>query len=303
MPRVDVDGVSIAYEVVGEGRPWIVTPGGRFSKDYPGVRELAGRAGRPREPGRHLGPPELRRVRAVLPRRVGVRDAGRHARGSAPGARPGPGGDRRRIGRHQGVGSRPAVIATSHVRGRGVVDQRGSVRSPVAGFVLLHAVGAGGVERRHGSGDGASELGGAAGAASTEPRAPPRPGPGRVHRHDGTVDGGLLRMCRGAGSRPPPTPTPVGSTSRRWCSAAGPRIPITPGHVGAARRAPSELGAGGAALARHRMDRSGPGAVAGVRAMAAPCAAAPGVGGPARCKRHFRCARLELVAPTPEESP
>ena len=41
MPRTEVDGVSIAYEVVGEGRPWVLTPGGRFSKDYPGVRELA----------------------------------------------------------------------------------------------------------------------------------------------------------------------------------------------------------------------------------------------------------------------
>ncbi len=45
MPRSDVDGVSIAYEImgeiVGEGRPWVLTPGGRFSKDYPGVRELA----------------------------------------------------------------------------------------------------------------------------------------------------------------------------------------------------------------------------------------------------------------------
>src|SRR3977135_1027593 len=45
MPRTDVDGVSIAYEIVGDiigdGRPWVVTPGGRFSKDYPGVRELA----------------------------------------------------------------------------------------------------------------------------------------------------------------------------------------------------------------------------------------------------------------------
>ena len=41
MPKADVDGLSIAYEVVGEGRPWVLTPGGRFSKDYPGVRELA----------------------------------------------------------------------------------------------------------------------------------------------------------------------------------------------------------------------------------------------------------------------
>jgi len=41
MPRTEVDGVSIAYEIVGDGRPWVLTPGGRFSKDYPGVRELA----------------------------------------------------------------------------------------------------------------------------------------------------------------------------------------------------------------------------------------------------------------------
>jgi pimeloyl-ACP methyl ester carboxylesterase len=41
MPRVDVEGLSIAYEVIGEGRPWIITPGGRFSKDYGGVRGLA----------------------------------------------------------------------------------------------------------------------------------------------------------------------------------------------------------------------------------------------------------------------
>ena len=41
MGRATVDGVSIAYEIIGEGRPWAITPGGRFSKDYPGVRELA----------------------------------------------------------------------------------------------------------------------------------------------------------------------------------------------------------------------------------------------------------------------
>ena len=41
MATADVDGVRIAYEVVGEGRPWTITPGGRFSKDVPGVRELA----------------------------------------------------------------------------------------------------------------------------------------------------------------------------------------------------------------------------------------------------------------------
>jgi pimeloyl-ACP methyl ester carboxylesterase len=37
----DIDGVTIAYETVGEGPPWVITPGGRFSKDTPGVRQLA----------------------------------------------------------------------------------------------------------------------------------------------------------------------------------------------------------------------------------------------------------------------
>src|SRR4029077_5831739 len=41
MARVTVGGLSIAYEVIGEGRPWVLTPGGRFSKDVPGLRELA----------------------------------------------------------------------------------------------------------------------------------------------------------------------------------------------------------------------------------------------------------------------
>jgi pimeloyl-ACP methyl ester carboxylesterase len=41
MATAEIDGTTIAYEVVGEGAPWVVTPGGRFSKDTPGVRGLA----------------------------------------------------------------------------------------------------------------------------------------------------------------------------------------------------------------------------------------------------------------------
>ncbi len=42
MPTAEVDGTTIAYEIIGdEGPPWVVTPGGRFSKDVPGIRELA----------------------------------------------------------------------------------------------------------------------------------------------------------------------------------------------------------------------------------------------------------------------
>jgi pimeloyl-ACP methyl ester carboxylesterase len=41
MPVEIVNGLQVAYDVVGQGRPWVITPGGRFSKDSPGLRELA----------------------------------------------------------------------------------------------------------------------------------------------------------------------------------------------------------------------------------------------------------------------
>lgn len=42
MARATVNGLTLGYDVIGsEGRPWVVTPGGRFSKDTPGVRQLA----------------------------------------------------------------------------------------------------------------------------------------------------------------------------------------------------------------------------------------------------------------------
>jgi pimeloyl-ACP methyl ester carboxylesterase len=42
VPTVEVNGTQLAYEVVGDaGEPWVITPGGRFSKDVPGIRELA----------------------------------------------------------------------------------------------------------------------------------------------------------------------------------------------------------------------------------------------------------------------
>jgi pimeloyl-ACP methyl ester carboxylesterase len=37
-----VDGLRLAYEVIGDtGRPWIITPGGRYTKEDPGIRPLA----------------------------------------------------------------------------------------------------------------------------------------------------------------------------------------------------------------------------------------------------------------------
>ena len=42
MPSATVDGVTLSYEVIGDGgRTWSITPGGRFTKESPGVRDLA----------------------------------------------------------------------------------------------------------------------------------------------------------------------------------------------------------------------------------------------------------------------
>jgi pimeloyl-ACP methyl ester carboxylesterase len=43
MPKIDVEGIGIAYDIVGQqGKPIAITAGGRLSKDAPGLRELAG---------------------------------------------------------------------------------------------------------------------------------------------------------------------------------------------------------------------------------------------------------------------
>jgi pimeloyl-ACP methyl ester carboxylesterase len=42
MATANVNGLSIAYDVIGDGgRPWTITPGGRYTRTSPGVRELA----------------------------------------------------------------------------------------------------------------------------------------------------------------------------------------------------------------------------------------------------------------------
>jgi pimeloyl-ACP methyl ester carboxylesterase len=42
MPTAEINGLTLAYETIGQaGRPWVITPGGRFTKESPGVRQLA----------------------------------------------------------------------------------------------------------------------------------------------------------------------------------------------------------------------------------------------------------------------
>src|SRR4051794_20815351 len=42
MPVVELDGIEIAYDLVGEGgQPWVLTPGGRFTKEVGGLPGMA----------------------------------------------------------------------------------------------------------------------------------------------------------------------------------------------------------------------------------------------------------------------
>jgi len=41
MATARVNGLRVGYEVIGDGRPWVITPGGRDSRNTPGIRELA----------------------------------------------------------------------------------------------------------------------------------------------------------------------------------------------------------------------------------------------------------------------
>jgi pimeloyl-ACP methyl ester carboxylesterase len=41
VPIAELNGLEIAYEVTGVGQPWIITPGGRFHKEFGGIPEMA----------------------------------------------------------------------------------------------------------------------------------------------------------------------------------------------------------------------------------------------------------------------
>jgi 2-hydroxy-6-oxonona-2,4-dienedioate hydrolase len=41
LPSIEINGGQIVYELIGDGDPLVLTPGGRFSMEFPGVRPLA----------------------------------------------------------------------------------------------------------------------------------------------------------------------------------------------------------------------------------------------------------------------
>jgi pimeloyl-ACP methyl ester carboxylesterase len=36
-----LNDLEIAYAVIGEGQPWVITPGGRYNKESDGIPEMA----------------------------------------------------------------------------------------------------------------------------------------------------------------------------------------------------------------------------------------------------------------------
>ncbi len=168
MPVARINGLSVDYDVVGTGQPWVITPGGRFSKDAPGVRELAqALAGggkkvliwdRPNTGASQVcfsGPSESEMQSDVLGgllRHLDMTPAviagGSGDRGFAADRRPAPG-----------------------CRGRGgrVVDQRGAVRADQPRRPLLRGFNCGGLARRDGGGAGAAGVGRGAGSEPGQP--------------------------------------------------------------------------------------------------------------------------------------
>ena len=83
MATCTIDGTTIAYELIGDGQPFVLTPGGRFSMDAPGVRELALELAAHGKQVLIWDRPNTGGFRRLLPGAVGVGDAGRRAGRSA----------------------------------------------------------------------------------------------------------------------------------------------------------------------------------------------------------------------------
>ena len=111
MSVAELDGIEIAYELVGEGQPWALTPGGRFTKNVGGLAEMARALADHGEEGPHVGSSELRRVPDWWCSVVGRSRRSRpRSWRAAPSSRSWAHGDRRRLGRC----ARPLLAAARH---------------------------------------------------------------------------------------------------------------------------------------------------------------------------------------------
>ena len=194
MARATVDGLTLGYEVIGDdgGRPWVITPGGRFTKESPGVRELA---------------VELSKAgnRVLIWDRPNCGESDVSFTGSSESAMQADA----LVSLLEHLDMTPAVIAGGSGGAR--VSLLAASRHPEAaagvavwwisggvyGLLSLathYCGGSLGEAWRDGMGAVAEleEWAEVIGAQPVEPAALLGPGPGRVHCHHGTLDAGLL---------------------------------------------------------------------------------------------------------------
>ena len=240
--------LSISYEVIGEGRPWAITPGGRFSKDYPGVRELAETLAREGNQVLIYDRPNCGASDVCF---TGASESAMQADtlaalltelDMAPAVIIGGSG-----------GARVSMLTAARHREVASGLAFWWISGGAFGLMSLgmHYCGQSLVKAWHGSMEDVvalPEWEEVLAAESVEPSADPRPGPPGVHRHDGAVDAGLLPVRRRTGSRaserrrPEPRPPHVGVPQRRE------RRPPHPRDVGAGRRRATERAARRASL-------------------------------------------------------
>ena len=243
MATAKINGLSLAYETIGEGRPWAITPGGRFTKESPGVRELAAGVWRNTATRSSSGTGPI-----AAPSDVCFEGSSESAMqadalaGLLAHLDMNSGRHRRRLRRRPGLA--PDGRSPSRVGGRPrhLVDQRWRLRPALPGDALLRRIRRRGVEPRDGSGGGPAGMGGGPGAESLQSGALPEPGPGDVHLHDG--DAGCWPTAPATASTCPGLPDADARSLADPCARLpqrGERRPPHPGHLG---------GAGGTAAAR-----------------------------------------------------
>ncbi len=230
MARAVIDGLTIGYEVIGEGRPWAITPGGRFSKDSPGVRELAQALAARGNRVVIWDRPNCGESDVCFTGESESADAGRRAR--RPAARTSD--------------MAPAIIAGGSGGSRVSLLTAARHREVAAGLAVWWITGGpfgllslanhycGGSIRAAWTG-GMADVAALDEWAEVLERNPANrqrfldQDPRGVHRHPRALDARVLPARRRGRSPACPTTRPAASTCRRWCSAAARATPTTPG--------------------------------------------------------------------------
>ena len=257
MPVAELDGIEIAYELVGEGQPWVLTPGGRFTKEVGGLPEMARALADRGQQVLTWDRPNCG-ASSVVFRGASESEVQAEALGAllrhldlGPTVIAGGSG-----------GARVSLLAAARnpdvTAGLGdVVDQRRRSRAAPAGQLLLHAVGRRRVARRDGRRRRARPV---AGGARSATRGTGSASSRWTARSSSTVmDRWMLAYCPCDDSLVPGLDDDDVARLRR----PDPRVPqrrvrhvAHPRHVRSARRGPAGRRAGRAAVGRQRVERA-----------------------------------------------